>query len=261
MTAVESARGVVRIVAGVGPSLALRAGSASGWCGAARRGGGIGEDRTMTRIKICGITGLEDALVAAEAGADAIGLVFARSPRQVTLRLARDIVAALPPYVSAVGVFVNARAATVMRTAAEVGLSEVQLHGDESPEVLEKLAGLRVTKALRVRDRSFVDRCHGFGVAGAQAVLLDAFSAGTRGGTGKCFDWDLVVDARKAGALDDAPPLVLAGGLTALNVGSGIRRIRPWGVDVSGGVEKGPGRKSPEKIAQFINAVRAAFCK
>lgn len=215
----------------------------------------------MTRIKICGITRSEDALVAAEAGADAIGLVFARSPRQVTLRSARDIVAALPPYVSAVGVFVNARAATVVRTAAEVGLSEVQLHGDESPEFLEKLAGLRVTKALRVRDRSFVNRLQDFSAAGVHAILLDAFSVGTRGGTGRRFDWDLVVDSRKAGALDGAPPLVLAGGLTPQNVRSGIRRVRPWGVDVSGGVEVEPGRKCPDKITQFIAAVRAASGK
>lgn len=212
----------------------------------------------MTRIKICGITRPADALTAAEAGADAIGLVFAKSPRQVTPRLARRIVAALPPYVSAVGVFVNARAATVMRTAAEVGLSEVQLHGDESPDFLEKLHGLRITKALRVRDRCFIDRAGAFSAAGVQAILLDAFSVAARGGTGRRFDWDLVVDARKAGALDDGAPLILAGGLTPLNVRAGIRRIRPWGVDVSGGVEAGPGVKCPEKIAQFIAAVRAA---
>lgn len=197
-------------------------------------------------------------MAAAEAGADAVGLVFAKSPRQVTPHLARRIVSALPPYVSTVGVFVNARAATVLRTVSEVGLSEVQLHGDESPEFLKKLDGLRVTKALRVRDRSFVDRLRDFTAAEVQAVLLDAFSVATRGGTGRRFDWDLVVDARKAGALDGAPPLILAGGLTPLNVRAGIRRIRPWGVDVSGGVEIEPGTKCPEKIAQFIAAVRTA---
>ncbi len=212
----------------------------------------------MTRIKICGITRPEDALAAAEAGADAIGMVFAKSSRQITPQVARRIVAALPPYVSAVGVFVNARVATVIRTAAEVGLSEVQLHGDESPDFLEKLDGLRVTKALRVRDRSFVDRLRDFTAAGVRAVLLDAFSGTVRGGTGRRFDWDLVVDAGKSGALDDTAPLILAGGLTPLNVRAGIRRIRPWGVDVSGGVEIKPGIKCPEKIAQFIAAVRDA---
>jgi len=215
----------------------------------------------MVRIKICGITRTEDALAAAEAGADAIGLVFAKSPRQVTPRLARRIVAVLPPYVSAVGVFANARAATILRTAAEVGLSEVQLHGDESPEFVGKLGGLRLTKALRVRDRSFVDRASAFTAAGVRAILLDAFSVGSQGGTGRRFDWNLVVDARKAGALDDSPPLVLAGGLTPLNVRAGIRRIRPWGVDVSGGVETRPGVKSVERIAQFIAAVRSASAR
>ena len=211
----------------------------------------------MVRIKICGITNAEDALAAAETGADAIGLVFAGgSPRLVTPARARRITSALPPYVSAVGVFANARASTVIRIAGEVGLSEVQLHGDESPAFVEKLGGLRVTKALRVRDRSFVAAMQAFGAAGVGAILLDAFSRAARGGTGKRFDWDLVVEARKAGALAGAPPLVLAGGLTALNVKAGIRRIRPWGVDVSGGVETNPGVKSAEKIAQFIAAVR-----
>jgi len=210
------------------------------------------------RIKICGITRVEDGLAAADAGADAIGLVFAKSPRQVTLAQARRIVAALPPYVSAVGVFVNARASTLMRTVIKAGLSEVQLHGDETPAFIAKLAGLRVTKGLRVRDRAFfVDAATVFARAGVQAILLDAYSTRERGGTGRRFDWDLVTGARKAGALEEAPPLILAGGLTPLNVRSAIRRVRPWGVDVSGGVESEPGIKCPEKIARFIAAVRS----
>lgn len=211
----------------------------------------------MIRIKICGITKPEDAISAAEAGADAIGLVFARSPRQVTISQARHIVASLPPYVSAVGVFVNARAATVLRTIHDVGLNEVQLHGDESPAFIDKLTGCRVTKALRVRDRSFLDHLKAFSKADVGAILLDAYSIKSRGGTGKRFDWDLVAGARAAGAFEGAPPLILAGGLTALNVKSGIRRLRPWGVDVSGGVETKPGTKCPEKISQFIAAVRS----
>lgn len=210
------------------------------------------------RIKICGITRAQDARVAAEAGADAIGLVFAESPRRVTVAQAKRIVAALPPYVSAVGVFVNARASTVVGTTVRTGLSEVQLHGDETPAFIAKLAGLRVTKALRVRDRAFVDAAEAFVRAGARAILLDAYSTGARGGTGRRFDWDLVAGALKAGAIDPAPPMILAGGLTPLNVGSAIRRVRPWGVDVSGGVETEPGLKCPEKIARFIAAVRSA---
>ena len=212
----------------------------------------------MVRIKVCGITRPEDAVAAAQAGADAIGLVFAKSPRLVTMRQARGIVEVLPPYVSAVGVFVNARAATIARIAANVGLSEVQLHGDETPAFVTKLGALRVTKALRVRDRAFLEQIAAYRAAGVSAFLLDAFSAKVRGGSGKRFDWDLVVGARKAGALDNVPPLVLAGGLTPENVKAGIRQIRPWGVDVSGGVESQPGIKSAEKIAKFVGAVRTA---
>ncbi|MFQ5429209.1 MAG: phosphoribosylanthranilate isomerase [Phycisphaerae bacterium] len=212
----------------------------------------------MTRIKICGITRMEDALAAADAGADAIGLNFAKSPRQVTPSQARLIVAALPPYVTAVGVFVNARVATILRTIDAVRLGEVQLHGDESPEFVARLGCTRVTKALRVRDRSFIDQARVFTDAGVSAILLDAYSTRRRGGTGKRFDWDLVTGAREAGLFDEAPPLILAGGLTPLNVKSGIRRLHPWGVDVCGGVEIEPGRKCPEKIARFIAAVRSA---
>jgi phosphoribosylanthranilate isomerase len=212
----------------------------------------------MIRIKICGITRSEDAILAVEAGADAIGVVFAKSPRQVTVRQARAVVAALPPFFPAVGVFVNARATTVLRTVAEVGLSAVQLHGDESAEYPAKLGGIRIVKALRVRDRAFVEQVRAFRDAGVSAILLDAFSPKARGGSGKRFDWDLVVGARDAGALENVPPLILAGGLTAENVAAGIRRLRPWGVDVSSGVEETPGVKSQEKIVRFIAAVRSA---
>lgn len=210
----------------------------------------------MVRIKICGITRLEDAMAVAEAGADAIGLVFADSPRRVTTRQAREIVASLPPFVSAVGVFVNSRAATVLRTAAEVGISTVQLHGDEPPAMVGQLGGLRVIKAMAVRQKEFVDDVRRFADAGASGVLLDAFNPKARGGTGKRFDWDLVAGAREAGALDGAPPIILAGGLTAANVGAGIRRIHPWAVDVSSGVEASPGIKDAGAIGRFVAAVR-----
>lgn len=213
----------------------------------------------MIRIKICGITSPADAAVAAEAGADAIGLVFAPSPRQVTVRQARQIIAAVPPFVSVVGVFVNAKPAGILRIAAEVGLSAVQLHGDEQPTIADRLGSLRVIKALRVRDRAFLEQLRTFTAPGVAAVLLDAFSPKGRGGSGKRFDWDLISGAREAGALDDAPPLILAGGLTAQNVAAAIRRVRPWGVDVSSGVEQEPGVKSAEKISRFISAVRSVF--
>jgi phosphoribosylanthranilate isomerase len=212
----------------------------------------------MTRIKICGITRPEDGVAAARAGAHAIGLVFADSPRRVSVAQARKIVAALPPFVSAVGVFVNSQAATILRIVGEVGLSEVQLHGDESPDFVGKLTGHRVTKALRVRDRTFLDAMRAYAEAGVGAILLDAYTPQARGGTGKFFDWDLVVEAQKAGGFESVVPLILAGGLTPMNVRSGVKRIRPWAVDVSGGVELEPGVKSRDKIAEFIAAVHSA---
>jgi phosphoribosylanthranilate isomerase len=215
-------------------------------------------DISMTRVKICGITRPRDAVLCAEAGADAIGLVFARSPRQVSVRQARQIVSELPPFVSAVGVFVNARASTIIRTAAELGLSEVQLHGEESPDLLSDLGGLRVIRAMRVRNKLFLDELQRFAKTGIGGVLLDAFSPAARGGSGRRFDLDLVTGARDAGALDGAPPIILAGGLTPQNVRAAIRRLRPWGVDVSSGVESEPGIKSAEKVSRFIAAVRSA---
>jgi phosphoribosylanthranilate isomerase len=212
----------------------------------------------MIRIKICGITRVADAIAAAEAGADAIGLVFARSPRQVGVREARRIVAALPPFVSAVGVFVNPRPASVLRVVEAVGLSEVQLHGEEPAGMLGQLAGMRVIKALRVRDRRFLEQLQVYADAGVSGILLDAFSSKARGGSGKRFDWDLVGGLRRAGALDGSPPLILAGGLTPQNVKAGIRAVRPWGVDVSSGVEDSPGIKNAELMERFVSAVRGS---
>lgn len=211
------------------------------------------------RIKICGITRPEDGLEAARAGADAIGLIFAaNSPRLVTLNRAREIIRALPPFVSAVGVFVNEAVDTVRKTVLELGLSLVQLHGDETPEIAAALAPVPVVKALRVRTSAFEDDVQRFQKCGVTGILLDAFAEEARGGSGKRFDWDLVTGAQHAGGLDDSPPLILAGGLTHDNVAAAIRRVRPWGVDVSSGVEDSPGIKSPEKIARFIDAVRSA---
>lgn len=212
----------------------------------------------MTRVKICGITRPQDAAIAADAGADAIGLVFAKSPRQVTPSRAREIVAALPPFVTAVGVFVNVRPVTIRRIVDFVGLSAVQLHGDESPSQCEQLDPLQVIKALRVRNRSFIDELARFRDAGVCGILLDAYSPTARGGTGKRVDLDLIHQARREGALDFAPPLILAGGLTAQNVRAAIRATRPWAVDVSGGVESAPGIKSPNLIARFMTAAAKA---
>ncbi|MBX3397035.1 MAG: phosphoribosylanthranilate isomerase [Phycisphaerae bacterium] len=210
----------------------------------------------MTRIKVCGITTPRDARLAAEAGADAIGLVFARSPRRVSLEQAAAIVEDLPPHVLAVGVFVNEPAASVIRIAEALGLGEVQLHGDEPPQSVGELRRWRVVKSLRVRDAASLDPVMRYADAGAVAVLLDAFSDRAAGGTGLLFDWELLARARESGAVGHNVPLIVAGGLTPTNVAECIGILRPWGVDVSSGVEDAPGVKSADKIARFVAAVR-----
>lgn len=205
---------------------------------------------SAVRSKICGITRIEDALAAVEAGADAIGLVFyAKSPRAVTVVQAREIVAALPPFVTTVGLFVNASRCELGEILEGVPLDLLQFHGDETPA---ECAGYHRPwiKALRVRPGDDLEAaCQLY--AGAQGILLDTFVAGVPGGTGEAFDWSLV-PARLS------KPIILAGGLSAANVGEAIARVRPYAVDVSGGVEAAKGIKDPDRIAAFMAAVKAA---
>lgn len=202
------------------------------------------------RIKICGITRVEDALAAAAAGADAIGLVFyAPSPRAVDAAQAAAIVAALPPFVSAVGLFVNAGESEIRDTMARVPLDLLQFHGDEAPEFCGRF-GHPFLKAARVRPGvDLLEYARLF--TAARGLLLDAFVPGTHGGTGATFDWGLIPSGLSL-------PVVLSGGLTPDNVGEAVRRVRPWAVDVSSGVEARPGIKDPAKIAAFIRGVRNA---
>jgi len=186
------------------------------------------------------------AVVAAAAGTDAIGLVFAPSRRQVTVEQARRIAFALPPFVTKVGVFVDDDPARVREIADAVHLDAVQLHGGESPEYAAAL-GLPVIKAIRMRDRSSVEAMRGYRVF---AFLLDSFEPDLAGGTGKAFNWDL------AAGLQASAPLILAGGLTAENVQPALQAVRPYGVDVSSGVET-DGGKDPGKIREFIARVRS----
>jgi len=186
------------------------------------------------------------AVVAAAAGTDAIGLVFAPSRRQVTVEQARRIAFALPPFVTKVGVFVDDDPARVREIADAVHLDAVQLHGVESPEYAAAL-GLPVIKAIRMRDRSSVEAMRGYRVF---AFLLDSFEPDLAGGTGKAFNWDL------AAGLQASAPLILAGGLTAENVQPALQAVRPYGVDVSSGVET-DGRKDHGKIREFIARVRS----
>ncbi|MDB6060768.1 MAG: phosphoribosylanthranilate isomerase [Verrucomicrobiaceae bacterium] len=203
-----------------------------------------------TRIKICGISQVDDALAAAFAGADAIGLVFhASSPRVVNVEQAAEICAALPPFVTAVGLFVNASVEAVNNVLHRVPLTALQFHGDETPEYCRQFARPYL-KALRMRDELDV-------LAAAQefneasGLLLDTYRAGVAGGTGEIFDWQRVPH-------ELASRIVLAGGLNADNVGAAIAQVRPYAVDVSGGVESAPGVKDVHRIQSFVAAVRRA---
>ena len=203
-----------------------------------------------TRIKICGITRLEDALTAADAGADAIGFVFHRpSPRYVDPERAASIARAMPPFVALVGLFVDLDAAVVRDIISVAGLSLLQFHGDETPEFCAQFA-TPFMKAIRVRPEVDLLQCDAR-FSGASALLLDAYRPGVPGGTGETFDWELVPQNLQS-------RVVLSGGLNAANAGVGIRRLMPWGVDVSSGVESAPGIKDPDRIEQFVAAVRRA---
>jgi len=205
----------------------------------------------IVRSKICGITRAADALVAAEAGADAIGLVFySKSPRAVSIAQAREIIAALPPFVTTVGLFVNASRCEINETLDAVALDVLQFHGDEMPADCEGFHRPWY-KALRVRAGDDI-RAEAARYAGARAVLLDTFVAGVPGGTGEMFDWSLV-------PADLPKPLILAGGLTPQNVQQAIERVHPFAVDVSGGVELSKGVKDAARVREFIGQVRTSM--
>lgn len=202
------------------------------------------------KVKICGITNLADALCAAEAGADALGFVFYEpSPRCITLEAAAQIAQKLPPHVVKVGVFVDAPQETVLRAIAGCGLNLLQFHGNESPEYCLEF-GLMSMKAFRIRDAaSLQDLPH----YPTDAWLLDSYVAEKPGGTGEKFNWELAREAQSLGR-----PVFLAGGLSPGNVADAIRLVRPYGVDVSSGVEMSPGKKDHGKVRAFIEAARAA---
>lgn len=202
-----------------------------------------------TIVKICGITNTADALAAADAGADAIGLMFyEKSPRNLTLPAAAEIARALPPYIIKVGVFVNPAEEFVLRAVGECGLNIVQFHGDETPEFCAQFP-VMVLKAFRIRDAESLKALPEYPT---DAWLLDAYSPDKPGGTGEKFNWDLAIEAQKFGK-----PTFLAGGLTPENVADAIRKVRPYGVDVSSGVESSPGRKDHAKVAAFIKAAKS----
>jgi phosphoribosylanthranilate isomerase len=200
-----------------------------------------------TRVKICGITRAEDAVSAVNAGADAIGLVFyAQSPRCVSIEQAQQIVAAIPPFVSVVGLFVNASKAEIEAVLSKVRLDILQFHGDETVIECEQIK-LPYYKAIRVKaDTNLLQYAAEFN--SAKALLLDAHSDLAFGGTGQTFDWNIIPN-------NMTKPVILAGGLTAENVGAAIQQVKPYAVDVSGGVEAAKGIKDVAKIAAFMQAV------
>lgn len=201
----------------------------------------------MVKIKICGITNLDDALRAAELGADALGFnFFSGSPRFVEPERAAEIIYQLPPFVSAVGIFVNEADGRVREIQKLTGISVLQFHGDETPEFCERFEN-RVIKAFQVKGENSLHSILHYNVS---AVLLDAYSKGLKGGTGRTFDWGL---AKHAAALKR---VILAGGLTPDNVAEAVKLVQPYGVDVAGGVEKEKGIKDHAKMKKFISEVR-----
>ncbi len=213
---------------------------------------GFSESRILhpasCRVKICGITRVEDMLDAAMSGADAIGLVFyEKSPRNVSIAQAVRLLTHLPPFVTVVGLFVNATAQRVREVQNSVSLDVLQFHGDESPQFCEQFQS-HYLKAIRVKPGVDLLQCAA-DFSSAQGLLLDAHVEGIPGGTGAVFDWTLIPPQFPL-------PLILSGGLHAENVAEGIRLVRPWAVDVSSGVELSKGIKDAAKVSRFMQEVR-----
>lgn len=218
------------------------------------RGPGAVRQLARVRVKICGITNVADAMAAIEAGADALGFVFVPgTKRAMTAAGAGEICRHLPPMVARVGLFVNATVAEIEETIAVAGLDTIQLHGEETAEFAARwLQRVRVIKAFRVRDAAslaavpaYYQACH--------AILLDAFDPAAHGGTGTRFDWSLAELIRGL-----PKPVIIAGGVRPDNVAEAVRLFRPFAVDVSSGVEAGPGRKDPEKVRALVKNAKAA---
>ena len=204
----------------------------------------------MIQVKICGITNLEDALTAIDAGADALGFVFhPKSPRHVFPEQAAAIIRHLPPFVQTIGLFVDESLDMVNATADQCGLELIQLHGMEKPGYCDSVRR-RVIKSFRVKDITSLEPMRDYRVA---AFLLDAWSPAAHGGTGQTFNWEIAACAAQSNRI------ILAGGLTPENVAEAVRKVRPYGVDVSSGVESGPGKKGCRRIIDFISNAKSAL--
>jgi phosphoribosylanthranilate isomerase len=203
-----------------------------------------------TKIKICGITNMPDAQLAMELGADALGFIFyPKSPRYIKVGDAANICNALPPFVTKVGVFVDELEYEIEKALSECLLNALQFHGEEPPGFCVKFPAKSI-KAIRMRDEDSLRVAAEYDV---DALLLDTYTDTERGGTGRTFDWSLAVKAKE---LDT--PIILSGGLTTANVQEAIRKVRPYAVDVSSGVEREPGKKDPEKLRRFIELCKSS---
>jgi phosphoribosylanthranilate isomerase len=200
----------------------------------------------MIKIKVCGITNLDDALAAVELGADVLGFVLAPSPRRVSPEDLKRLIAALPPFISKVGVFVDSPLNEVSHIMSDCGLDLAQLHGSESPDYCQALYP-RAIKAFQVKDEAVLKQLPLYKVS---AYLLDGYHSKLKGGSGQSFDWDIARQAKVSGRI------ILSGGLTPENVAQAISIARPYAVDVASGVEASPGKKDHRKLAAFIRAVK-----
>lgn len=204
----------------------------------------------MVKVKICGITNLEDALAAAEAGADALGFVFyPESPRFIDPGKARAIIARLPVFITSVGVFVDESEELIRRIIREGGIQVLQFHGSESPVLCTRFRE-KAIKAIRIKDEQSIREMQMYDI---DTFLLDTMVEGTSGGTGKPFNWKYAEMAKEHGRI------ILSGGLNPSNVGDAVRQVWPYGVDVSSGVETSPGKKDHKKIAEFVKEAKKAY--
>lgn len=203
----------------------------------------------MTKIKICGLTNLEDAREAVALGVDAVGFIFAESPRKVSLEKAQEIISQLPPFVTTVAVLADVSESAVRELLNVVSVNALQFHGSESPQYCEEFRkDKKVIKAFRMRDQSVVDSMADYKV---DAFLLDTYDPEKKGGTGRAFNWDLAIKAKELGT-----PIILSGGLNPENIRTALINVRSYGVDVSSGIESSPGKKDHILMRRFVSAVK-----
>ena len=205
----------------------------------------------MVKVKICGISNYEDAAMAVHLGVDAIGFIFAPSPRQITHEKAREIICGIPPFVQTVGVFVNEKPDAIREIIGSCGLDFIQLHGDETPETCAEFMPHTI-KAFRFRDGSVLQSIRPYH-GKIKAMLFDSYDEKTRGGTGKTCNWDLAVRGKDFGI-----PIILSGGLTPSNIERAISSVKPFAVDVNSGLEKRPGKKDHLLMKELMEKIRKA---